>query len=54
MKMGRNVDYTLVWNALDYTALVVPVTTVDQTVDTKRPRETFHNDVDRQIWEFCV
>jgi hypothetical protein len=31
--MGRYVNYTTVWNALDYPAAIFPVTTVDSTLD---------------------
>lgn len=50
--MNRYPDYTMVWNLLDYTALVVPVTKVDQTLDVKTHRELFHNDADRANWDF--
>lgn len=49
---NKYADYTLVWNVLDYTATVVPVTRVSQTLDAKRSRETFYCDADRENYEF--
>ncbi|THV07614.1 general amidase [Dendrothele bispora CBS 962.96] len=49
--MNKNGNYTMVWNLLDYAALVIPVSKVDQVVDARRPRHEFYNDTDRMHWE---
>lgn len=51
---ARYGSYTTVWNALDYTASIFPVTTVDLAIDVKQPRKSFINDVDRAIYEMCM
>ncbi|KZT29148.1 general amidase [Neolentinus lepideus HHB14362 ss-1] len=40
---GKNLSsaYTTVWNGLDYTALVIPVSRVDENVDVKLPPHQF-------------
>ncbi|KAG2137384.1 general amidase [Suillus bovinus] len=48
---NRYLDYTAVWNALDYPAAVFPVTTVDSTLDRKARPHAFHNDIDKDIYE---
>ncbi|KAG1779422.1 general amidase [Suillus placidus] len=48
---NRYVDYTIVWNALDYPAAVFPVTTVDSTLDGKAPPHAFYDDFDKDIYE---
>ncbi|KAK7059185.1 hypothetical protein VNI00_001812 [Paramarasmius palmivorus] len=48
---NRFAKYTSVWNALDYTSLVIPVSKVDQNLDVKRRRTTFHSDIDKAIYE---
>ncbi|KAI8995598.1 general amidase [Trametes punicea] len=45
----RSAIYTVIWNTLDYPALVIPVTTVNPQVDTKPARETFWSDEDRIV-----
>lgn len=49
----RNINYTMVWNVLDYTALTVPVTRVDPSMDVKKPAHKFLNDLDQRNYEFC-
>lgn len=51
--MHRYRDYTLVWNALDYSATIFPVTTVDPTLDVKNPPHKFYDDLDKRIYEMC-
>ncbi|KAF9241344.1 amidase signature enzyme [Melanogaster broomeanus] len=46
-----NAQYTTVWNALDYPASVFPVTTVDQTLDLKKARESFVDGFDQMNHE---
>jgi len=41
--------YTVVWNALDYTVSILPVTTVDPAIDAKQPRENFIDAVDQAV-----
>jgi len=48
---NRYANYTTVWNVLDYTASVFPVTAVDPTIDVKEPRESYIDDFDREIYE---
>ncbi|KAF9269992.1 general amidase [Marasmius fiardii PR-910] len=43
----KNANYTMIFNALDYTALVIPVSRVDQKLDIQRKRQTFFNDTDK-------
>ncbi|KAF8140227.1 general amidase [Boletus edulis] len=47
----RYTNYTTVWNALDYTASIFPVTTVDPAIDVKQPRENFIDAFDKQVYE---
>ncbi|KAH8113206.1 general amidase [Phellopilus nigrolimitatus] len=49
---GRNIDtnYTMIWNALDYTTSTFPVSTVDPAVDVKQTRDRFLNDVDEFVY----
>jgi amidase len=48
---NRYVDYTAVWNALDYPAAIFPVTTVDSILDGKVPPHDFYNDFDKDVYE---
>ncbi|TFK29470.1 general amidase [Coprinopsis marcescibilis] len=43
--------YTAVWNALDYSALVIPVTNVHPVKDARVARQEFLNDLDRMNHE---
>ncbi|KAG5645708.1 hypothetical protein DXG03_005403 [Asterophora parasitica] len=43
--------YTLVFNTLDYPALVIPVSKVDQTLDAKKPAHNFLSEDDKRIYE---
>ncbi|KAI9063035.1 general amidase [Trametes sanguinea] len=47
----RSSIYTIIWNTLDYPALVIPVTAVDTQVDVKPNRESFWSDEDRAVHE---
>ncbi|KZT10734.1 general amidase [Laetiporus sulphureus 93-53] len=51
---GRNkfVNYTRVWNALDYTACTFPVTKVDPALDVKRPAHKFLSPTDKAYYDF--
>lgn len=42
--------FTTAFNVLDFPGVVIPVTTVDQVLDTKEPLREFSNDVDRASW----
>ncbi|KAG6908272.1 hypothetical protein DXG01_005537 [Tephrocybe rancida] len=44
--------YTTVWNVLDYPALVIPVSKVDQALDVKKPAHEFLNELDESNYEF--
>ncbi|KAG2159900.1 general amidase [Suillus bovinus] len=48
---NRDANYTTVWNALDYPAAIFPVTTVDPTLDGKKPPHSFYDDFDKDIYE---
>lgn len=48
------VAYTMVWNVLDYPALVIPVSRVDPALDVKKPAHEFLSDLDKSIYELCV
>lgn len=52
---GRYFGYTGVANVLDYTAVVVPVGTVDKEVDGKGGQNGYvpFSEMDREIWESC-
>ena len=41
------------WNALDYSACVFPVTKVDPAIDVKRPAHTFLGKRDEEAYNFC-
>ncbi|KAG6844210.1 hypothetical protein H0H87_008879 [Tephrocybe sp. NHM501043] len=43
--------YTIVWNVLDYPALVIPVSRVDQALDVKKPAHEFLSDLDKSVYE---
>ncbi|KAG8725402.1 hypothetical protein FRC09_000043 [Ceratobasidium sp. 395] len=49
---GKNITaaYTALWNALDYTVGVVPVTVVNPELDKPAPPHQFHDDRDRNIY----
>ncbi|KAF8065103.1 general amidase [Lyophyllum atratum] len=46
-----NVNYTMVWNTLDYPALVIPVSKVDPVLDQKKPAHGFLGDEDKVNYE---
>ncbi|KAG6888252.1 hypothetical protein C0995_009453 [Termitomyces sp. Mi166 len=48
---NSNEEYTMVWNVLDYPALVIPVSTVDPVLDIKKPAHQFLSDLDKLIYE---
>jgi amidase len=52
--LGRSADYTMVWNALDYPALTIPVSKVDQTLDAKQPAHAFYSNADKANYESCT
>lgn len=44
----------MIWNALDYTALVLPTGLfVDPVLDVKKPAHTFFNDLDKTNYDLC-
>jgi amidase len=53
MQLYRHVNYTAIWNGLDYPAAVFPVTTVDPVVDVKKPPHKFMTETDKQVYELC-
>ncbi|GJE86082.1 general amidase [Phanerochaete sordida] len=48
---SRIVDYTAVWNGLDYATCVFPVTRVNATLDAKKPSHQFLNPRDKAHYE---
>jgi amidase len=52
--MNKSANYTLWCNALDYPALVIPVTKVDAELDTKIPAHQFLSEGDEKNYEFCA
>jgi amidase len=51
--ISRYTNYTTVWNALDYPAAIFPVTTVNPNLDAKKPRQSFYDDFDKDVYEMC-
>ena len=47
------VNYTTIWNALDYPVAVLPVTTVDPVIDIKQPPHKFLSEADKRVYELC-
>ncbi|PFH51152.1 hypothetical protein AMATHDRAFT_143192 [Amanita thiersii Skay4041] len=50
--MNRLAVYTWIWNNLDYPAVVIPVTRVDQELDVPGPEPEFFGDLDRTVHKF--
>ncbi|KAF8801241.1 amidase [Phlegmacium glaucopus] len=49
---NKSAQYTMVWNALDYAALIIPTGShVDESVDIKKPPHQFYNDMDKANYE---
>ncbi|KIK70774.1 hypothetical protein GYMLUDRAFT_254100 [Collybiopsis luxurians FD-317 M1] len=44
-------NYTMVWNLLDYSALVIPVSKVDPKLDPVQAPHVFHNEQDKTAYE---
>ena len=49
----RDDFYTALWNYLDCTAAVFPVTTVDKTRDAPAPPHAFYNHEDEAMYKLC-
>ncbi|KAJ6621105.1 general amidase [Mycena sp. CBHHK59/15] len=49
--LNNSAQYTMSWNLLDYPALVIPVSKVDQALDVKQPAHTFLSTEDRVNYE---
>ena len=47
-------DYTTVWNALDYSVCVFPVTRVNPILDPKKTTHNFLNDRDEVHSSLCM
>ncbi|ELU38311.1 general amidase [Rhizoctonia solani AG-1 IA] len=45
--------YTSLWNGVDYTVGIMPVTFVDPAVDKPVPAHDFYSDEDREIYHMC-
>lgn len=43
----------MIWNVLDYPAIVIPVSRVDESVDAKRQRDKFYNEYDEANYNSC-
>jgi hypothetical protein len=49
-----NSFYTALWNLLDYSAIVFPVTTVDPELDVQvEGRHEFYNYEDEAVYNWC-
>jgi len=49
---NKSAQYTMVWNGLDYPALIIPTGShVDESVDVKVSPHQFHNDLDKANYE---
>ncbi|KAH7883625.1 general amidase [Phlebopus sp. FC_14] len=48
---NRYTNYTTVWNALDYTASIFPVTSVDPVLDVKQAPHSFIDDFDKWLYD---
>ncbi|KDR76938.1 hypothetical protein GALMADRAFT_225095 [Galerina marginata CBS 339.88] len=50
--LNKTANYTMIWNALDYSALVLPTgLSVDPTLDAKKPAHAFFSDLDKTNYE---
>lgn len=49
--MNKTAQYTMWCNMLDFPALVIPVSKVDQTLDVKQPRDKFYTKQDQENYE---
>ncbi|KAJ8522020.1 hypothetical protein ONZ45_g1362 [Pleurotus djamor] len=49
-----NANYTMVWNAMDYSAIVVPVCKADPTIDIKKPLDRFLSEQDKENYDLYV
>ncbi|KAJ7675379.1 general amidase [Mycena rosella] len=49
--LNKTASYTMTWNLLDYPAVVIPVSKVDQSLDMKQPREKFYTPEDQENYE---
>lgn len=50
---SRSSIYTIIWNTMDYPALILPVTTVDPALDVKPVRESFWSEDDEVVYKMC-
>jgi amidase len=53
MQSHSDVNYTCVWNGLDYPAAVFPVTTVDPAIDMKKAPHMFISEADKLLYQLC-
>ncbi|KAK0198954.1 general amidase [Armillaria mellea] len=49
--LNRITDYTRIWNVLDYSAIVIPVSKVDGFFDVKKPPHRFYSERDRKNYD---
>jgi len=49
--LNKTASYTMSWNLLDYPALVIPVSKVDQALDVQQPRHEFYTKEDQANYE---
>ncbi|OAX37140.1 general amidase [Rhizopogon vinicolor AM-OR11-026] len=49
--MSKYINYTAVWNVLDYPATIFPVTTVDPNLDAKKSPHYFYDGFNKGIYE---
>ncbi|KAF9045065.1 general amidase [Panaeolus papilionaceus] len=52
---NKAANYTMIWNNLDYTALIIPTGLhVDPKVDVKQPSHTFYNTADKANYDLYI
>jgi amidase len=50
----RSPFYTSLWNGVDYTVGILPVTFVDPAVDKPLLPHEFYSDDDREVYHMCM
>lgn len=46
-------DYTIVYNVLDYSAVTVPVTFANKSIDIADEYTAFRSPIDKANWQSC-
>ena len=53
VNIDRTGQYTMVWNVLDYSTLVIPVSKVDSSIDLAKAPHVFYNEDDKTNYDIC-